>query len=341
MTAGPDQAQPAPSSASGEERTQLEQSTGELFGDLWPAYDQQLFDESVELFYRRLDLVGFDREWFRGKACLDAGCGGGRNSIAMARLGAERVVGIDLGAQGLEDARRRAEGLGNVSFEHGSILDLPFDDASFDLVWCAGVLMITADEERALDELRRVIRPGGRLYLLVYASGGLRWPLVQLLRPLAFQLGQPSVERAIEAAGLPANKRRTFLDDLFCPSLDFYHWPRLEAMLRKRGFDEIDRWGRAPRLDHEADLESYRLDLEALLELFVAGDAEPFGAERPLFAEGRKMVAATVDTVRWFEERVAAGELEEDTALERVVGQGHHRVMARRGADGTVASAGA
>ena len=217
------------------DRVALEQATGTLFGDLWGPYNTKLFEESVELFFRRLDLAGLPRERFRGARCLDAGCGGGRNSIAMARLGASRVTGIDLGVQGLEDARRRAADLSNVEFQHASILDIPFPDATFDVVWCAGVLMITADEERALDELTRVVKPGGNLYLLVYATEGLRWPLIEWLRPFAAQITQPVIERALEAAGLAANKRRTFLDDLFCPKLDFYDWPRLQRMLERRG----------------------------------------------------------------------------------------------------------
>lgn len=315
-----------------EQRDSLERDTGALFGNLWPQYDDRLFDQSVELFYRRLELAGVDPSFFAGKHCLDAGCGGGRTSIALATLGAASVVGVDLGARGLADARERAarRGLQNVRFEQASLLELPLPDGELDLVWCAGVLMITADEDRALDELLRVLKPGGHLYLLVYATEGMRWPLIQLLRPLAFQLGQPAIEAAIEKAGLPANKRRTFLDDLFCPALDFYTWHRLEGMLGERGCHEIVRWGEAPRLDHEASLSDYREDLEALHRLFAAGAGEtPFAQE--LFAQGELMVAASVAAIAAFEAAVAAGELSPSDAMTKVVGQGHHRVWARKG----------
>ncbi len=323
------------------DRAVLEEQTGALFGNLWPQYDDSLFDASVELFHRRLPLAGIAEDFFAGKDCLDAGCGGGRASIAMAELGARSVVGVDLGAQGLEDARRRAakRGLANVRFERGSLLELPLEDASVDAVWCAGVLMITADEERALDELLRVLRPGGRLYLLVYATEGLRWPLVQLLRPLAARIGQPAIEAAIVKAGLPANKRRTFLDDLFCPALDFYTWHRLEHMLRARGCQDIQRWGEAARLDHEASLADYREDLEALHQLFASPAVSPGaspdlaaagGLEALLFAQGERMVAATVETVRGFESAVAAGEMSDAEAMQTLIGQGHHRVWAAK-----------
>lgn len=318
------------------DRTTLELQTGSLFGNLWPQYDDSLFDASVELFHRRLPLAGVDPGFFAGKRCLDAGCGGGRASIAMAELGARSVLGVDLGAQGLEDARVRAgrRGLENVRFEQASLLELPLPGGELDVVWCAGVLMITADEDRALDELLRVLRPGGRLYLLVYATEGLRWPLIQLLRPLASKLGQPAIEAAIRAAGLPANKRRTFLDDLFCPALDFYTWRRLEGMLARRGCSHIERWDDAARLDHEASLADYREDLEALLALFASPPpakdcaADP---DRRLFTQGENLVRATVETVRAFEAAAAAGAVSSAEAMEQIIGQGHHRVWATKG----------
>jgi len=312
------------------DRSALERATGQLFSELWGPYDLKLFEESVELFTRRLDLAGFDKAWFKGKTCLDGGCGGGRNSIAMARLGAKQVYGIDVGDKGLTDARRRAEGMTNAEFKHASILDIPFPDNTFDMVWCAGVLMITADEERALDELTRVTKPGGYLYLLVYALEGMRWPLIQWLRPIAAQIGREDLERAIEAGGLAANKRRTFMDDLYCPRLDFYTWERQKRMLENRGFAPIERWGVAPRLDHEQDLASYRKDMESLLAIFVAGDSEAFGAARPLFAAGRQGVEGTVATISWFEEAVAKGRISEEEGMTKVIGQGHHRVLSRK-----------
>lgn len=308
----------------------LEQNTGTLFSDLWWKYDDQLFEDSVKLFEKRLLLSGLGFDWVKNKTCLDAGCGGGRNSIAMARLGAKRVEGIDLGKDGLKDARKRARGLDNVEFSCASILQIPFGDESFDLVWCAGVLMITGDEDKALDELMRVIKPGGHLYLLVYATEGMRWPLIQWLRPIAFRIGKPAFEVAIERSGIPANKRRTFLDDLFCPRLDFYHWDRLQRMLQTRGGTQIHRWGPECRLDHESDLKSYREDIESLLSIFSAGSDNSFGLNAPLFQQGLQAVQATVNTVLLFEDEVQRGHISSSEAMDFVIGQGHHRVLVRK-----------
>jgi ubiquinone/menaquinone biosynthesis C-methylase UbiE len=317
-------------------REDLEKGTGKLFEALWAPYDDTLFEDSVQLFTRRLDLIDFDQSWFAGKTVLDAGCGGGRNTIAMARLGTAEAQGIDLGAAGIANARERAarSNLANTSFQQASILEIPFEDDKFDLVWCAGVMMITDDEDRALDELTRVLKPGGMLYLLVYADEGMRWPLIETLRPIAARLGQAEVERAMEASGMPANKRRTFLDDLFCPKLDFYNWERLRRMLEKRGFGDVRRWPDQARLDHEQDLEAYRLDLQSLCDMWAAGAEASFGAgdAQALFRNALVMTQATIDTIKWFEAQVAAGKATEAEAMGTAIGQGHHRLFATKGA---------
>jgi ubiquinone/menaquinone biosynthesis C-methylase UbiE len=309
------------------ERSQLESATGKLFSGLWTPYDEKLFEESVALFAQRLKLANFDETWFKGKTVLDAGCGGGRNTIAMARLGAAKACGVDIGEGGIADARKRAANLDNAEFKVGSILSIPYPDATFDLVWCAGVLMITDDENQALNELTRVLKPGGKLYLLVYATGGMRWPLIEMLRPIAEQIGQDSFEKAAAACSMPSNKRRTFMDDLFCPKLDFYHWDRLRRMLDARGFKNIDRWGTAPRLDHEANLGEYHADLLWLYKMFEAGERDNIDGFGSLYGNGRQATQATLDAIQWFDHAVKEGRLGEAKAMDVVMGQGHHRVL--------------
>ena len=117
--------------------SKVEARTGQLFGDLWHKLDDKQFEQSVALFASRFEANDFDLSWFEGKQCLDVGCGGGRYTIAMGRMGAARAVGCDLSEEGLADARARAAGMANVAFEQASALDLPFDGGSFDFVCCS------------------------------------------------------------------------------------------------------------------------------------------------------------------------------------------------------------
>ena len=90
-----------------------------------------------------------------------------------------RVTGLDLSAEFCRVAERLTElmGLsGRVRFQHGSALDIPFADASFDLVWMHNSGMNIPDKEQLYREIHRVLRPGGR-YALSEAMAGPVQPL--------------------------------------------------------------------------------------------------------------------------------------------------------------------
>ena len=123
---------------------------------------------------------------------------------------------------------------------------------------------------------------------------------------------------------------RTFLDDLFVPRLDFFHWDRLRLLLERHGFGRIECWGAEARLDHEHSLAAYREDLESLVTLLAAGCAPAFGEAAPLFAAAHDLARSAVDAIRWFEMEVAAGRIAADSAMDKVIGQGHHRLFATR-----------
>jgi SAM-dependent methyltransferase len=94
---------------------------------------------------------------------LDAGCGGGRNMVELARYG--RVTGVELSPLSAEIARGR--GVGEVVA--GSITDMPLATDSFDLAVCLDVIEHLDDDRGALRELRRVVAPGGMLVVTVPA----------------------------------------------------------------------------------------------------------------------------------------------------------------------------
>lgn len=104
---------------------------------------------------------------------LDAGCGPGEIAGRLARLyPAGRVTGIDLIEAHLEVARNRHADLADrVDFLHGDALALPFADATFDLAVSRHVVQAVPDAARALAELVRVTRPGGRIHVIAEDYG--------------------------------------------------------------------------------------------------------------------------------------------------------------------------
>jgi len=109
-----------------------------------------------------------NREEFRDKSVLDAGCGTGIASIYFARNNARRVAGLDFSRDSILYGKRQAtEGnVKNVQFIQGDVSTLPFGDESFDMVFSVGVLPYIKKIEPALRELARVTAPGGSILIL-------------------------------------------------------------------------------------------------------------------------------------------------------------------------------
>jgi ubiquinone biosynthesis O-methyltransferase len=110
-------------------------------------------------------LKYFDRivEDWRGMSVLDLGCGGGFMAEALVRRGA-KVIGIDPSAPAIEAAREHAEAEGlDIDYRVASGEDLPVSDGSLDCVVVVDVLEHVADPALVLEELRRVLKPGGRI----------------------------------------------------------------------------------------------------------------------------------------------------------------------------------
>jgi len=97
---------------------------------------------------------------------LDAGCGPGSITREIAKSVPEgKAVGVDRESNYVDFASRKAdsEGIENIAFEIGDVLDLPFEDSSFDVVWSKHLLQWVPDRDRAINEFKRIVKPGGRV----------------------------------------------------------------------------------------------------------------------------------------------------------------------------------
>ncbi|MTV24989.1 class I SAM-dependent methyltransferase [Nitriliruptoraceae bacterium ZYF776] len=130
-----------------------------------------------------------------GARVLDAATGTGNLAIAAARAGA-KVDAFDLTPSLLDEARRRAEAEGlAIGFVEGDLVDVPFPDASFDLVASTFGAFLADDPGRCAAELVRVARPGGRVVATAWAPGSMYVEMTQLaerLGPETIPHGGPS-----------------------------------------------------------------------------------------------------------------------------------------------------
>jgi ubiquinone/menaquinone biosynthesis C-methylase UbiE len=154
-----------------------------------------------------------------GERVLDVACGTGLVTLRAAALVGPNgtAIGIDLSEEMVVAARARArtQGIANVTFERMDAEEMQLDADEFDIVLCALGLMYAADPEKAVVEMHRVLRPGGRAACAVWGQRSrCGWaeifPIVDSrvhseVCPMFFRLGMgDALERALASAGFRA-----------------------------------------------------------------------------------------------------------------------------------------
>ncbi len=214
----------------------LKRSTSNLYSELWRGFDgETLAEESVTLLERRMERQIIETG-IVGKEVLDMGCGSGRYSIALAKVGAKRVFGVDVQAKSFAAADRyaRSQGL-PVEFREENVLQLNFKDESFDFVFCNGVLHHTSSIEQGLREIKRVLRRSGRAFLYLYGAGGIFWNTRSILRKIFQKIPFPYTKSVLNLIGTPSN-RFIFCDTWYVPVEVHTSKARLHTMLAEEGF---------------------------------------------------------------------------------------------------------
>jgi demethylmenaquinone methyltransferase/2-methoxy-6-polyprenyl-1,4-benzoquinol methylase len=210
-----------------------------MFDRIAPVYDAM----------NRLMTAGLDQRWRRetvaavvrpGADVLDACCGTGDLALAARGVGAGRVVGLDFADAMLDRAREKAPAL---EWVRGDLLELPFADGTFDAATVGFGVRNVDDLPRALRELRRVLKPGGRVGVLEITQP--RGSLAAFYR-LWFDRIVPLLGKALPGGAaytyLPASVRR------FPGPVEF------AGLLREAGFGHV----------------SYRLFAGGIVALHVA-----------------------------------------------------------------------
>ncbi len=225
------------------------EKVGKFYDVVWTEYIPE-YPETEEHWG-----IFYDTEEVKGKSILDAGCGTGIFSIIFANHGAGKVTGIDISEGSLGTARSMKEkfNLTNADFEQQDMLDLPFADKSFDIVWAWGTVHHTTDPYGAITQLIRVLKPGGSLLLAVYTRTKLTfvheiirkilvhtpkrsWTFLSkvmavFLSPVVFLFKKREKSRKGEKL------EELILDWYFVPIRHYYTPEEIREFLEKQGFE--------------------------------------------------------------------------------------------------------
>lgn len=229
------------------------EETGEHFGNLFAGFDDETyFVDGLKVVTDRLKKNNYPLDALQGKKGLDAGCGGGRYAVALRKLGLGHVTGVDMSAPGLADACKRVKenGIDGVEFQQANVLDLPFEDETFDFVWSSGVLHHTTDMQKGVNELLRTMKTGGCGYFyLIENPGGIFWDTIDLLRVLLNGIPFDFARLVYRFAGVSAYDTFYILDHAMVP-INIRSTPQeVEQLLLNAGAKSIRRLQRGTDFD--------------------------------------------------------------------------------------------
>jgi ubiquinone/menaquinone biosynthesis C-methylase UbiE len=123
----------------------------------WIRKLKQQAEDSMEYRHALYDKVDLKNK----KNILDVGCGTGAVTLDIAQSTNGQVTGIDIDTEKMEEAQKVLSNIPNIKLMEADVLNLPFEDDTFDLVLFSVVLIYIQDQQKAIDEMVRVTSKGG------------------------------------------------------------------------------------------------------------------------------------------------------------------------------------
>lgn len=199
---------------------------------LLPGFDQEGYAEQAAARYQLEPYIApfADFEASAGQDVLEIGVGLGADHERFAKAGAN-LSGIDLTPRAIEHTSRRLAHIGHSSaLQVGDAENLPFPDASFDMVYSWGVIHHSPDTPAAAREILRVLKPGGRFRVMIYHRhsliGYMLWLRYALMAGRPFTGLDEIYAKYLESPGTKAYTV-TQAAALFADAEDVTVWPEL------------------------------------------------------------------------------------------------------------------
>jgi ubiquinone/menaquinone biosynthesis C-methylase UbiE len=241
-----------PRASAGVAARDVEGVTANHYGNLFAGFSKEHYwDEATALLRTRLERNGVPLA-FETASVLDAGCGGGRYTVAWKNLGAARATGIDMSPLNIATAESRVAeaALDGVDYREGNVLALDVPADSYDVVFSNGVLHHTVDWATGVRELVRVLKRGGLGWLyLIENPGGLFWDTIEILRTVLRDDSHDLARGAVQLLQLPQHRVFYMLDHVMVPINVRLRPDEIEAALAAAGARDIRRLARGADFD--------------------------------------------------------------------------------------------
>ena len=240
-----------------EKKTELKKKTGKVYGKFWGTFSRKENRLAKKFIQERFkNFKSFKKGFFKNKKIIDVGCGGGRYSNALKLLGAKSVIGVDYSDDGIKIAKKNYQHK-NLFFLKQNVLNLKFKSRSFDIVFSNGVLHHTSNLEKGIEELHRICKKGGYIYLYLYGAGGLYWSARKKMNKLMKKIPQNYSQNILNFIGMPSN-RFIFMDNWYVPIENHCYHKNIFKILRKLGVQSIEKMIKGRKTDLETGLYNHK-----------------------------------------------------------------------------------
>ncbi len=227
----------------------VEYKTGKVYYELWKDFDNtEYYDHARTTLAERLSKNGISVNGF--VSALDDGCGSGRYTVALKNLGCGHVTGVDISENSVAFAKTMNPYGDDVSFLQASVLDLPFADEFYDLVFSNGVLHHTKDTKQGLGEIYRVLKTGGSCWLYLYGGkDSFFWDSIDCCRLLLQNVPQSYTASLMKILGYGPGRIFHRNDFFYVPIHNRYSQKEVEELLASVGFVNFRRLTRGASHD--------------------------------------------------------------------------------------------
>ena len=179
---------------------------------------------------KRWKINKLDFSIIKNKKILDVGCGSGRYTLALKKMGAKEIVATDI-------YNKPANWPKNIKYIKTDNQKLPFENSSFDFVFCNGSISHNTKWKSAIKEYKRVLRPNGWLWISLFGEGD-HWKACDVIKKKLSRKDAKNFERALLLRDWEPSKI-FFLLDLFFVDRVYFTKKNINQYLKKMKFRKI------------------------------------------------------------------------------------------------------
>lgn len=216
------------------ENRRIETKTANLYGDLFSSITDGDFFQKAKSYIKRIKI---EKDWFEGKVCLDAGCGVALAAYGLAKMEKTKTYAFDTSPICLKVAKKRLKYLNNLFLTRASCELIPFKSESFDFINCNSILHHLLNIESALNELFRILKPGGFLFIGIYGRGG----LLNEYKIKFYRILAKIIPYHLMSFLLWSKNKNEWLYNLYAPLRKSFSERAMRQMLLSSGFSKAER----------------------------------------------------------------------------------------------------